>query len=80
MPEPDFYIDEFMKELNKPVEGFTKKDFLKKYGCKARNACYIIKHGIVDGTIEKVGERKEPGSNGVLHPVPVYRMKKKDKI
>jgi hypothetical protein len=82
MPEPDFYLDEFLKELHNPsrVEGFTSEQLSKKYGWSRRHASRRIEEGIANGTLQRVGVIRVPRpSDGSLYPRPVYRTKKKDK-
>lgn len=82
MPEPDFYIDEFMKELGTFVEpeGFSAKELAKREGCSLRHANRIIETQIDAGILEVAGFRKDVGSDGVTRRrTPVYRTKKREK-
>ena len=82
MPEPDFYIDEFMKELGTFVdpEGFSAKELARREGCSIRNANRIIEKEVDAGILEVAGFRKNVGSDGVVRRrTPVYRTKNKEK-
>jgi len=82
MPEPNFSLDEFVKELGTRIEpeGFSARELAERHGYGERQAERTIKRQIDAGILEMVGMRRGLGSDGIMRrTVPVYRMKKKDK-